>query len=73
MDSPDFILIPCRSCFTTTILLGNRHRPLHCARCRAPYDAGSAHFERPTDEPLEPSLPELDPPRDPDVVPPPAP
>jgi hypothetical protein len=44
MESPHFVIIPCRVCYAKTIILGDRRRPLQCARCRAPYDPASEHF-----------------------------
>ena len=55
MERRDFVLIPCRTCFTTTILLGNRtillgNRPkaASSAKCRSPYDPASESFQRAT-------------------------
>jgi len=48
MENPHFVLIPCRVCHATTVVLGDRRRPVMCARCRAPYDAGAVAFGRGT-------------------------
>jgi len=45
METPYFILIQCRVCRATTVVLGDRRPPKMCARCRAPYDPDSATFE----------------------------
>jgi hypothetical protein len=47
MESPDFVIIPCRICYAKTIILGDRRRPIQCARCRAPYDSVSESFAPP--------------------------
>jgi hypothetical protein len=44
MPSPPFVVIPCRSCLTTTIILGDR-QPTVCVKCQAPYDTSSASFQ----------------------------
>lgn len=44
MEKPHFVLIPCRVCTATTLVLGERRRPAMCARCRAPYDPVSSSF-----------------------------
>jgi ribosomal protein S27E len=48
LESNDrYIHIPCRTCFTMTLITGNRPRPARCARCAAPFDPDSASFQRP--------------------------
>jgi len=42
-----YVHIPCRTCFTMTLITGNRPRPARCARCAAPFDPESASFRRP--------------------------
>ena len=42
-----FIPIPCGTCATKTLVLGDRPRPRLCARCKAPFDAASVSFRRP--------------------------
>ena len=52
MESSHFVIIPCRVCCAKTLILGDRRRPVQCARCRAPYDAASESFRaRPHDAP----------------------
>jgi hypothetical protein len=58
MESPRFVLIPCRVCTATTLVMGDRRRPAMCARCRAPFDPASATFGAGTDAgPEEPPRP----------------
>ncbi|HTR04641.1 MAG TPA: hypothetical protein VMN82_15755 [Thermoanaerobaculia bacterium] len=44
--SAKHVQIPCRSCFTMTLVTGNRPRPSACARCGAPFDPASLSFGR---------------------------
>ena len=44
-----YVQIPCRTCFTMTLITGNRPKPGRCARCAAPFDAESLTFHRPAD------------------------
>jgi hypothetical protein len=44
MEKPHFVLIPCRQCTATTLVVGDRRRPAMCARCRAPFDPVTASF-----------------------------
>jgi hypothetical protein len=46
MEGSRFVLIPCRTCKATTIVLVECRLPLMCARCRTPYDPASASFHR---------------------------
>ncbi|HTY42504.1 MAG TPA: hypothetical protein VMH79_11580 [Thermoanaerobaculia bacterium] len=55
MESPRFVLIPCRSCHATTVVIGDRPRPVMCARCRSPFDPASATFGPPADVPAGPA------------------
>jgi len=63
MERPHFVLIPCRVCTATTLVVGERRRPTMCARCRAPFDPVSASFgagpEAPRVEPPPSRPPEL--------------
>ena len=43
-----YVQIPCRTCFTMTLISGSRPRPQQCARCAAPFDSLSSSFHRPT-------------------------
>ncbi|HTR04405.1 MAG TPA: hypothetical protein VMN82_14535 [Thermoanaerobaculia bacterium] len=54
MESPRFVLIPCRSCQATTVVIGDRRRPVMCARCRSPFDPVSATFGPRGEAPAEP-------------------
>jgi hypothetical protein len=45
--SDQYVHIPCRTCFTMTLITGNRPRPARCARCAAPFDPDSLTFRRP--------------------------
>ena len=48
LDSNDhYVQIPCRTCFTMTLITGNRSRPGRCARCAAPFDPESLSFAGP--------------------------
>jgi len=38
--------IPCRTCFTMTLVTGNRPRPSECARCGPPFDPAALSFGR---------------------------
>ena len=40
-----FFLIPCRVCYTTTVILEDRRTPPKCVKCRAPYDPVSVSFK----------------------------
>ena len=40
------VQIPCRGCFTVTLVTGARPRTSECARCGEPYDAASGSFGR---------------------------
>ncbi len=42
-----YVQIPCRTCFTMTLITGSRPKPERCARCAAPFDAASESFHRP--------------------------
>jgi len=44
METPRFFRIPCRVCYTTTVILADRRTPAKCVKCRAPYDPASATF-----------------------------
>jgi hypothetical protein len=44
METPRFFRIPCRVCYTTTVILADRRTPSKCVKCRAPYDLESASF-----------------------------
>ena len=41
-----YVQIPCRTCFTMTLITGNRPKPARCARCAAPFDPESLTFHR---------------------------
>jgi hypothetical protein len=45
METPPFVQIPCRICYTTSVVLADRRPPAKCVKCRAPYDAASASFD----------------------------
>ena len=47
LENDQYVHIPCRTCFTMTLITGNRPRPVRCARCAAPFDPESASFQRP--------------------------
>ena len=49
MVNPQFVLIPCRACSATTLVLVDKRRPRMCARCRAPYDPEAGAFVRAAD------------------------
>jgi len=47
IETAHFLLIPCRACLATSMVLRGRRPPAKCVKCQSPFDEGSASFGGP--------------------------